>query len=401
MVSQGVLPVRVRSLSGFIGDSLGAISIHSVKVECGVRAKSGGTGIKITLQEENSKGNGSLFRIDNDTPFPIWLTQDGKLALPSKTADAFAEKEGDLLLPTESSVFALDVPFRQGKYSHRKAASRSELLRVRLALSPLSSRAGVETTKVVSLTQVGEVVRLNPSKLHFLTQTTRDRLGTLRILGVVVDDGPTRVLKLQLMRRDAIMFTNPFNDSMFSGEPSFADPKLIERILFATEQALLDAQRGKLLPQDDIRENLLASSSQMTQLASSSSPVGRGLKTNFVPTEKDILMSIRLSFSGLMISFIDSCPSEIAVLSLKNINALATFDLRRQIDSTLYITVSELQLDNMLPNAPYPVAICQDETKRSDDESDEGIPPLLVIGVNLAPRHRSGIIVSTARIFMD
>lgn len=382
-------------MSTFIGDTADSVSIQSVRVECGVRAMSGGTGIKITLQEENSRGNGSLFRIDNDTTFPIWSTQDGKLALPSKEGGSRADKEGDLLLPTESSAFSLDVPFRQGKYSHRKAASRSELLRVRLALSPLSSRAGVETTKVVSLTQVGELVRLNPSKLHFLPQDLRDRLSGLRLLCVVVNDGPTRVLKIQLMRRELAMFSNPFNENLFANETTTTDPTLKETILFASEQALLEVERGKVLPQEDIVDALMASSRQMVQLAAPTKPCDRSIEDGIVDQGHDMLVSIRLSFSGFIVSFIDSYPSEIAVLSLKNLNALATFDLRRQIDSTLYITVAGLQLDNMVPNAPYPVAICQDESKLSDEEREEGrIPPLLVIGINLAPRHRSGIVVS-------
>ena len=106
----------------------------------------------------------------------------------------YGDSDGDMLRPSESLVFALDVPFRQGKYSGRKAATMSELLRLRLALSPLSSRLGIETTKVISL-RTGERVRLNPSKLSILDPKVKSSLQRARVMGMVVNDGPTRVLR--------------------------------------------------------------------------------------------------------------------------------------------------------------------------------------------------------------
>ena len=67
---------------------------------------------------------------------------------------------GDLVRPMESIAFGLDVPFRQGKYSHRNPASINELLLLRVALAPLCSREGIETTKVISFNTVGDIIRL-------------------------------------------------------------------------------------------------------------------------------------------------------------------------------------------------------------------------------------------------
>lgn len=72
-----------------------------------------------------------------------------------------------------------------------------ELLRLRLGLGPLTSRTGIETTKVLSLAKTGERVRLNPSKLMFLDPATRTQLDRVRVLGVVENDGPTTVLTLR------------------------------------------------------------------------------------------------------------------------------------------------------------------------------------------------------------
>jgi len=115
--------------------------------------------------------------------------------------------------------------------------------------------------------------------------------------------------------------------------------------------------------------------------------------------ERDLIISFRLAFSGLLISMVDSGPSEIALVTLKNINALATWNLLRTTDSTIYFTVADLQVDNMLPNAPYPIAVSPEEEAREPNNIDtgavaDGAPPLLVVGLSFAPRHKSGIVVS-------
>jgi SHR-binding domain of vacuolar-sorting associated protein 13 len=203
----GMTPVRIRN-------DKAANEISSIRALVEVRPGTGGFGINVSFREEESNGDGSLFRIENLTPFPIWLAQDGVLANPntsirdqrgragrdgedaSPSPDDVARIDGDLVPPQNKSTFALDVPYMQGKYLNRKEATMSELLHVRVALAPLSSRAGIETVKVIGLTTVGDMIRLNPSRLPLsLTDEAKEQLQLIRILGVVATDGPTRVLK--------------------------------------------------------------------------------------------------------------------------------------------------------------------------------------------------------------
>lgn len=117
----------------------------------------------------------------------------------------------------------------------------------------------------------------------------------------------------------------------------------------------------------------------------------------------DMLISFRAAFSGFVVSLVDAAPSEIAVLSFRNVNAIASWNALRTTNATVYITVSDVQIDNMVPNAPFPVALSPDERALSGESSSEhnasaadaGAPPMLVIGLSFAPRHKTGIVVST------
>lgn len=196
----GHLPLRIRKVHGVVpetshGKDSDQFRIKAIKMDVEIRSQTGGTGINISFQEEDVTGDGALFRIENLSTFPIWFCQDDVLANPLK--GNMGEDEGDFVGPLKGAVFALDIPYKQGKYSHRKAASVSVLLRVRLSLAPLSCRAGVETTKVIALATAGETIRLNPSKLMLLNADTRRALQEVRVIGVINNDGPTRVLTLR------------------------------------------------------------------------------------------------------------------------------------------------------------------------------------------------------------
>ena len=198
--SLGMVPIRVRRSSGEAKNSDTCL-IRSIRAIVEIRPGTGGNGINVSFKEENSSGDGSLFRIENVCPFPVWMFQDGVLANPTaafldKPSGDNPEIDGDKIPPSGRSAFALDVPYRQGKYAHRKAATMNELLHVRLALAPLSSRAGIETVKAISLMTVGASIRLNPSKLiGVLSSEMRASMQKVRILCIVTTDGPTRVLK--------------------------------------------------------------------------------------------------------------------------------------------------------------------------------------------------------------
>lgn len=112
---------------------------------------------------------------------------------------------------------------------------------------------------------------------------------------------------------------------------------------------------------------------------------------------KELVVSFRAAFSAFIVSLVDSAPSEIAVATFKNMNAIATWGMQRATDSTIYITVTSVQVDNMVPNAPFPVAVCPFDQPRNIGTEADGTPedsaPLLVIGLSFAPRHKSGIVV--------
>ena len=194
----GAVPLRIRQSMAANSDQIKIPLVRSIKMEAEIRPRTGGTGINISFEEEDPSGDGALFRMENLSTYPVWVQQDGVLANPSwGPLDGGPELDGIVIHPSETTCFALDVPFRQGKYSGRKAATMAELLRLRLGLAPLTSRAGIETTKVISLAKMGDRVRLNPSKLLFLAPETRAALEKVRVLGMVCNDGPTTVLSLR------------------------------------------------------------------------------------------------------------------------------------------------------------------------------------------------------------
>jgi hypothetical protein len=216
----GMIPLRVREESRPItvhgnGTELNA-SIKVVRASIEIRPGTGGTGLMISLNEEKNNGEGALYRIENFSPFPLWIVQDGVLANPLSDSssddfsliadDLFTSARdrrksdsilnGDLVLPSETICFGLDIPYRQGKYSWRDAATIDELTRVRIGLAPLSSRDGIETTKVIELSALGELIRLSPSKLRMsLDEDHLTKLLEVKVLGLVYADGPTKVLK--------------------------------------------------------------------------------------------------------------------------------------------------------------------------------------------------------------
>ena len=44
-------------------------------------------GVNVALEEEQLEGIGAMFRVENKSPFPIWIGQDGVLANPSLAMD--------------------------------------------------------------------------------------------------------------------------------------------------------------------------------------------------------------------------------------------------------------------------------------------------------------------------
>jgi len=108
--------------------------------------------------------------------------------------------------------------------------------------------------------------------------------------------------------------------------------------------------------------------------------------------------SVTAFFSGFVISFIDSVPSEIAVVSVKKLDCIAQWDRNRESDATAAISIGWLQIDNHCPNAPFPVAftplITQDVDETPIDSQGDQYA-FLSVGIVLAPHHKSNIMVSS------
>jgi hypothetical protein len=399
----GMLPVRIRCESNENKNSV----ISSVRVLVEVRNKTGGFGINISVREEDPEGEGALFRIENDSPFSIWLAQDGILSSGSVLESA--RMDGDILRPLSKTVYALDVPFRQGKYAHRKEATLDELLQVRIALAPLCSRAGMENMKVLRLSTVGESIRLNPSKLPLpLTDAGKSVLLPIRVLGVVTTDGPTRVLRFVLMSHpdgSYSNFGNVFDDMplVFSQVKPSAD-RLIgankedysTMIAPSVEQAIRMSQNTTLPTEIDAKRKAMM---PMTGL-DSNEDVSKNAAL-------DTIYSFRAEFSGFLFSLVDSSPSEIAVASLRNFNILARWNALRSTDASMIFSVGWLQVDNHIPSAPFKVAVRPDTSVRHGSSVDQvggggntlgaDKTPLLVVALAFAPKHKSDILVRPSR----
>jgi len=151
-------------------------------VDVAIRPGTGKTGINVSLKEEANNGNGSLYRIENSCPMPVWVAQqdaDSKLIGPS-----------DLIGPNASIAFALDSPYSPSR-------NMPKMVRILLSLAPHESMAGKETARAISLSSEGEVVLLEPRQLSFLGSELRMKLQGLAVAGTIRNDGPTRVLMLR------------------------------------------------------------------------------------------------------------------------------------------------------------------------------------------------------------
>lgn len=124
------------------------------------------------------------------------------------------------------------------------------------------------------------------------------------------------------------------------------------------------------------------------------------------PVQDDTVYTFRASFYGFSCSLIDTVPSEIALVTLKDFNAFAKWNKQRTTDASVLVSVGWLQVDNHVPSAPFPVAVCPVEAKsvhaktvdeiqkKDESENDKKSSPLLLVGLTFAPKHKSGILVS-------
>ncbi|CAJ1945620.1 unnamed protein product [Cylindrotheca closterium] len=405
----GMVPIRVRGR--MVGSNeQSKEDRQSLRATVEVRPGTGGSGRNIALKEEDPEGDGSLFRIENTSTFPIWLAQDGNLVNPLSSAstengahglgEELTQIDGDLIRPNEKFSFALDVPYRQGKYANRKEASISDLMSLRVALAPLSSRAGVETVKSIRLTTVGVSLRLNASKLvgSFLPGS-REMLQQMRVLGIVTTDGPTRVLRFCLISHPAPdVFRNAFEEVSYMSMSQNRSKERIKdhrqqdftrEISDATTATVTILKSNELPTEEEARGKALAEAGASSKKSDKPRTTFRGLE--------DETYSIRADFGGFLFSLVDSVPSEIALASVKSITALARWNKLRTSDATMIASIGWIQVDNHVPSAPFKVALRPEKSGHSTDSMDNTSnaqsqsSPLLVLALSFAPKHKSGI----------
>jgi len=201
------------------------------------------------------------------------------------------------------------------------------------------------------------------------------------------------------------LFVNPFSDEISSVLPD--ETRLSPEISYEIEQAANEiasvAADVGLPREEDAAQKAIFDISQASFAVETRDSFSTEGSTQ---PERDLIISFRAAFQGFIVSVVDSAPTEICVVTLKNVNALATWNILRTTSSTVYFTITRVQIDNMIPNAPYPVAVSpmalntRDTTTVLDDDSggqDESNPPILVIGISFAPRHKSGTVVSMRR----
>jgi hypothetical protein len=188
---------------------------------------------------------------------------------------------------------------------------------------------------------------------------------------------------------DVKPWTNPGAMSLHDNVPA-----VLQEVVHGGTKAA-DLRKSKLLPSEEsaLRLSLASQTDESFVIESADLPT-----TIQNEASRNLIVSIRAAFGGIMVSLVDSAPSEIAVATFKNINAIATFDTLRATNATIYITVTSLQVDNMVPNSPFPVAVAPFDQPRvgstEGDSSNDDVVPLLVVGLSFAPKHKSGILVS-------
>lgn len=388
----GMLPLRVRQSNGSRSNS----NLKSMRVSVELQPGTGGTGTIISIKDEDPDGEGSLFRIENHSPFQIFVSQDGVLANPSLSGK---QSSCDSINPGESTSYALDVPWRQGKYEGRTSASMFELLMLRCSLAPLSTREGVESTKVISFGEVGQFIRLSPYKLaSFLGSPVASELLGVRVLGMVGSDGPTRCLRFVLMKTEVttssvignvVREINPMptfrtddsNSSLEAGKSSR------ERIFLSScADTSFSLKTGALLTESEAARAAFFGTGVCKHADEDSAVASSSASDEY---------SCELLFSGFAFSFIDSSPTELAVLSLHDVKVDATWDSQRKGYAKSTVIVGWLQLDNHCPGALYPVALCPRPRKADYDDFEKkpftAEKPFLELQLDFSPRHRTGI----------
>lgn len=110
-----------------------------------------------------------------------------------------------------------------------------------------------------------------------------------------------------------------------------------------------------------------------------------------------------IALNAVGISFIDSTPTELAYLTFTNVH----FDYQKTADYQMYdLSIGDLQLDNQLPNALWPVIAWPSERRSSSETSDNSassdsanVKPTFQITIEKSPKTFPGIQAFTGVYF--
>jgi hypothetical protein len=161
-----------------------------------------------------------------------------------------------------------------------------------------------------------------------------------------------------------------------------------QRAVQLIEENQVDALSKQVIQNHDEEDQLKVSTKEASHVDTTEPPM---------IAKKDCFYSFRSSFSGFVISFVDSVPSEICVVSLRKVDVMAEWNEIRSTDATAVASIGWIQIDNHCQNAPFPVFLSPDNldlhenTSDYDEQVEEKYLPVLRIGFVFAPRHTSNI----------
>jgi hypothetical protein len=105
----GMIPLRIQTHS--TPDKV-MFTFSVVRVLVELRSGTGGTGLIVSLKDELESGEDALYRVENLSPFPVWISQDGTIGVNSGN--------GDMIPPNKKVAYGLYQPYRNEKMNSKK-----------------------------------------------------------------------------------------------------------------------------------------------------------------------------------------------------------------------------------------------------------------------------------------
>jgi hypothetical protein len=140
------------------------------------------------------------------------------------------------------------------------------------------------------------------------------------------------------------LFSNPFQDDVTFQGPHDDSTRCFEKYSQVISDAALEsshlALNGHLPTEDEAAEQAIF---DITRTYNTAAYSKSHVATRTIAPTRDFIVSFRAAFQGIIISAIDNAPSEICVVSARNLNVLASWNTQRTTTSTIYFTVTSIQ----------------------------------------------------------